>query len=152
MATDVAARGIDIRGISHVINFGRPQEPENYVHRIGRTARAGETGVAWSLVDETEAKRLKDIERLIKQPIPPLSIDLKESPPGEDQPSPEPAPRQNQSAPAPGPAKKDKGTDERKRRRPRRRKPNQSPSGQSKKADAKRKPRRRKPKKVSQGG
>ena len=80
VATDVAARGIDIRGISHVINFELPQEPENYVHRIGRTARAGETGVAWSLVDETEAKRLKDIERLIKQPIPPLSIDLKESP------------------------------------------------------------------------
>ena len=152
VATDVAARGIDIRGISHVINFELPQEPENYVHRIGRTARAGETGVAWSLVDETEAKRLKDIERLIKQPIPPLSIDLKESPPSEDQPTPEPTPRQHQSAPAPGPAKKDKGTDERKRRRPRRRKPNQSPSGQSKKADAKRKPRRRKPKKVSQGG
>jgi len=152
VATDVAARGIDIRGISHVINFELPQEPENYVHRIGRTARAGETGVAWSLVDETEAKRLKEIERLIKQPIPPLSIDLKESPPSEDQPTPEPAPRQNQSAPAPGPAKKDKGTDERKRRRPRRRKPNQSSLGQPKKADAKRKPRRRKPKKVSQGG
>ena len=70
VATDVATRGIDIRGISHVINFELPQEPENYVHRIGRTARAGETGVAWSLVDETEAKRLKEIERLIKQPIP----------------------------------------------------------------------------------
>ena len=106
VATDVAARGIDIRGISHVINFELPQEPENYVHRIGRTARAGETGVAWSLVDETEAKRLKDIERLIKQPIPPLSIDLKESPLSEDQPTSEPAPRQNQSAPAPGPTKR----------------------------------------------
>ena len=78
VATDVAARGIDIRGISHVINFELPQEPENYVHRIGRTARAGETGVAWSLVDETETKRLKDIERLIKQPIPRLNIDLKD--------------------------------------------------------------------------
>ena len=152
VATDVAARGIDIRGISHVINFELPQEPENYVHRIGRTARAGETGVAWSLVYETEAKRLKEIERLMKQPIPPLSFDLKESPPSEDQPTPEPAPRQNQSAPAPDPAKKDKGTDDRKRRRPRRRKPNQSSLGQPKKADARRKPRRRKPKKVSQGG
>ena len=152
VATDVAARGIDIRGISHVINFELPQEPENYVHRIGRTGRAGKTGVAWSLVDETETKRLKDIERLIKQSIPPLRIDLAESPPSEDQHTPERAPRQYQSATAPGPAKKDVDKSERQRSQSRRRKPNASPSAQSRKTDAKRAPRRRKATKVSRGG
>lgn len=64
VATDVAARGIDIQGISHVINFELPHEPESYVHRIGRTARAGSSGVAWSLVDPSEIKRLRDVQRL----------------------------------------------------------------------------------------
>ncbi len=64
VATDVAARGIDIRGVSHVINFELPHEPEGYVHRIGRTARAGSSGVAWSLVDPAETKRLRDVQRL----------------------------------------------------------------------------------------
>ena len=64
VATDVAARGIDIQGISHVINFELPHEPESYVHRIGRTARAGSSGVAWSLVDSSEIKRLRDVQRL----------------------------------------------------------------------------------------
>ncbi|HEY5681471.1 MAG TPA: DEAD/DEAH box helicase [Pseudomonadales bacterium] len=66
VATDIAARGIDIDSISHVINFELPHEPESYVHRIGRTARAGASGVAWSLVDPSEMKRLKAIERLTK--------------------------------------------------------------------------------------
>ncbi|HEY5647595.1 MAG TPA: DEAD/DEAH box helicase [Pseudomonadales bacterium] len=66
VATDIAARGIDIEGISHVINFELPHEPESYVHRIGRTARAGASGVAWSLVDPSEVKRLKAIERLTR--------------------------------------------------------------------------------------
>ena len=66
VATDIAARGIDVTGISHVINFELPHEPESYVHRIGRTARAGANGTAWSLVDASEKKRLHAIERLTK--------------------------------------------------------------------------------------
>ena len=69
VATDIAARGIDIDAVSHVINFELPHEPASYVHRIGRTARAGARGVAWSLVDVSELKRLKAIERLIQMPL-----------------------------------------------------------------------------------
>jgi ATP-dependent RNA helicase RhlE len=65
VATDIAARGIDIDGVSHVINYELPHEPESYVHRIGRTGRAGAAGSAWSLVDPSERKRLKAVERLI---------------------------------------------------------------------------------------
>jgi ATP-dependent RNA helicase RhlE len=66
VATDIAARGIDIEGVSHVINYELPHEPESYVHRIGRTARAGAEGVAYSLVDPSERSRLRAVERLIK--------------------------------------------------------------------------------------
>ena len=65
VATDIAARGIDVEGISHVINFDLPHEPEVYVHRIGRTARAGEDGVALSFCMESEREDLAQIERLI---------------------------------------------------------------------------------------
>ena len=64
VATDIAARGIDIRDISHVVNFDLPNEPETYVHRIGRTARAGTEGIAVSLCDSSENQHLKRIERL----------------------------------------------------------------------------------------
>ncbi|MEM0990060.1 MAG: DEAD/DEAH box helicase [Pseudomonadota bacterium] len=63
VATDIAARGIDIDDISHVVNFELPNEAESYVHRIGRTARAGKSGVAVSLCDPTEQGYLRDIER-----------------------------------------------------------------------------------------
>jgi len=69
VATDVAARGIDIPGVSHVYNFDLPQVPESYVHRIGRTARAGAEGRAVSLCAEDETKMLRDIERLTGVPI-----------------------------------------------------------------------------------
>lgn len=69
VATDIAARGIDVKDISHVINFEMPNEAESYVHRIGRTARAGSAGVALSFCDDTEYGDLKDIEALIKQTI-----------------------------------------------------------------------------------
>lgn len=69
VATDIAARGIDIDGLSHVINFDLPNEPESYVHRIGRTGRAGADGVAISFCDYDELAYLKDIEKLIKQKI-----------------------------------------------------------------------------------
>src|SRR5208283_1283701 len=69
VATDIAARGIDIDGITHVINFELPNEPESYVHRIGRTARAGATGVAISLCDSSEVAFLRDIEKLTRRKL-----------------------------------------------------------------------------------
>ena len=66
VATDIAARGIDVDGVTHVINYELPNEPESYVHRIGRTARAGATGIALSFCDHSERGFLRDIERLIK--------------------------------------------------------------------------------------
>ncbi len=69
VATDIAARGIDIDDISHVINFELPNEPETYVHRIGRTARAGSDGTAYSFCAADERDFLRDIERLIRQRI-----------------------------------------------------------------------------------
>ena len=69
VATDIAARGLDIEGISHVVNFELPDTPEDYVHRIGRTARAGDSGDAISLVAPQEHKKLVAIERLIGKSI-----------------------------------------------------------------------------------
>ena len=70
VATDIAARGIDVTGVSHVINFDVPVEPESYVHRIGRTARAGAAGNAITFCDGSERGTLRAIERLIGTPIP----------------------------------------------------------------------------------
>ena len=70
VATDIAARGIDIDGVTHVINFDIPNTPETYVHRIGRTARAGREGEAASFCEAEERYYLEDIEKLIKQNIP----------------------------------------------------------------------------------
>ncbi len=67
VATDIAARGIDVDEVSHVINFDLPNEPESYVHRIGRTARAGASGIALSFCDAGEREYLRDIETLTKQ-------------------------------------------------------------------------------------
>ncbi|MEN9316410.1 MAG: hypothetical protein RIS35_2803 [Pseudomonadota bacterium] len=69
VATDVAARGIDVAGISHVINFDSPRQAEDYVHRIGRTGRAGRTGVAITLMHHNEGHRARDIERYTGQPM-----------------------------------------------------------------------------------
>jgi ATP-dependent RNA helicase RhlE len=69
VATDLAARGIDVDGITHVINYDMPHEPESYVHRIGRTGRAGADGIALSFCDSTERSNLKAIERLIQSTI-----------------------------------------------------------------------------------
>jgi ATP-dependent RNA helicase RhlE len=70
IATDIAARGIDVEGISHVVNYDLPNIPESYVHRIGRTARAGADGVAISFCDAEERAYLRDIEKLIRMSIP----------------------------------------------------------------------------------
>jgi ATP-dependent RNA helicase RhlE len=69
VATDIAARGLDIDKLPHVVNYELPNVPEDYVHRIGRTARAGQTGRAVSLVCIDEARMLRDIERVLKRPI-----------------------------------------------------------------------------------
>jgi ATP-dependent RNA helicase DeaD len=69
VATDVAARGLDIEDISHVFNYHLPDDAEVYVHRIGRTGRAGKTGIAITLVSPREKRRLREVEALTKQPI-----------------------------------------------------------------------------------
>ena len=69
VATDIAARGIDIDDVTHVVNFELPNEPESYIHRIGRTARAGAFGAALSFCDPSERAHLQAIEKLIKMPI-----------------------------------------------------------------------------------
>ncbi len=72
VATDIAARGIDVDGVTHVINFDLPNEPESYVHRIGRTARAGAGGIALSFCDHDERAYLRNIEKVIRQSVPVL--------------------------------------------------------------------------------
>jgi ATP-dependent RNA helicase RhlE len=101
VATDIAARGIDIPGISHVVNYELPNEPESYVHRIGRTARAGASGIALSFCDATERPYLKAIERLTR-----ISVEVVDHPmaqaPQEEAPK-RPAKRNTRGA---GPAKR----------------------------------------------
>jgi ATP-dependent RNA helicase RhlE len=82
VATDIAARGIDVDDLTHVINYELPNIPETYVHRIGRTGRAGASGIALSFCDEDEAEFLFDIHKLIGKPVPVI----------EDQPYPMKAP------------------------------------------------------------
>jgi len=70
VATDIAARGLDIDQLPHVVNYELPNVPEDYVHRIGRTGRAGSSGEAVSLVSAGERSLLRDIERLLRQELP----------------------------------------------------------------------------------
>jgi ATP-dependent RNA helicase RhlE len=104
VATDIAARGIDVDGISHVINFELPNIPESYVHRIGRTGRAGAVGQAISLCDREERGFLADIERLIRKRLPVVGsegqIEMANAAPLE------PAPRERTSAPALDPSRR----------------------------------------------
>ncbi len=103
VATDIAARGIDVDGVTHVVNFELPEVPESYVHRIGRTARAGKDGAAWSLCDNSERHLLRDIEKVTRQT---LATDDRRSPATRN--APEPAkedarrPRQQQGRPQQG--------------------------------------------------
>ncbi len=91
VATDIAARGIDVPGISHVVNFDLPDEAESYVHRIGRTGRNGADGVAITLVDPTENAKLRQVERIIRMKLPVIADHL-DSP--DPRPDPRPEPRQ----------------------------------------------------------
>src|SRR5690606_30306242 len=70
VATDVAARGIDVQGISHAVNYDLPMQAEDYVHRIGRTGRAGRSGLAYTLAVHSERHKVRRIEHFIGQPIP----------------------------------------------------------------------------------
>jgi len=74
VATDIAQRGLDISGISHVINYDVPQQPEDYVHRIGRTGRAASTGDAYTFMSADEIAMVRTIERIIAQQIPRISV------------------------------------------------------------------------------
>lgn len=93
VATEIAARGIDVDDVSHVINFDLPNVPEQYVHRIGRTARAGQGGRAISFCAPDERAYLKDIERLTKQPVPVTESDFSLAAPRAGEPAPEPRPQ-----------------------------------------------------------
>ncbi len=116
VATDVAARGLDVDGITHVFNYDLPVEAESYVHRIGRTARAGASGHAVSFCDRDERDELRSIERLLKKEIPKAKLpeDMVRDIPREEEsedhrfsreraPSSEARPRQNRPSHAPGP-------------------------------------------------
>ncbi|WP_298671182.1 DEAD/DEAH box helicase, partial [uncultured Sphingomonas sp.] len=90
VASDVAARGLDVKGVSHVFNFDAPWHPDDYVHRIGRTGRAGATGVAYTLIAPDDAENIENIEKLTGQKIPRLAAPARaateESPAREEKP------------------------------------------------------------------
>lgn len=117
VATDIAARGIDVEELSHVINFDLPNVPETYVHRIGRTGRAGASGIALSFCNTEERAYLRDIQKLIKQRIPIVSDHPFPDDGMEGKPEGQKGTKDHQSAPAN--AKNDnKASHRRKRRRP----------------------------------
>ena len=75
IASDVAARGIDIEGITHIFNYDVPNNPEDYVHRIGRTGRAGKKGKAYTIFDASDEKNIVSIEKLINKKIIKVKLD-----------------------------------------------------------------------------
>jgi len=112
IATEVAARGLDIRELPHVVNFELPHVPEDYVHRIGRTARAGNSGAAISLVSPDEAPLLRDIEKLLGQPLPTAPLPKYPLPPTAGEASAGQPPRAGAATPSSASAQRDE------RRRP----------------------------------
>ena len=122
VATDIAARGIDVEGITHVINFDLPNVPETYVHRIGRTARAGASGMALSFCQTDERPYLVDISRLIGQHL--ERIEDHPYPPSDPPPPPvDLDPKRGRSKPGTKPGTKPSGKPRRTRRQRRRPKP-----------------------------
>ena len=101
VASDVAARGLDIKGVSHVVNFDIPWHPDDYVHRIGRTGRAGATGVAYSIFTDEDAEAIAAIEKLMGQAIPRQSV----GPAAEEQPA---IPAAKKTAPERAPTRPEK--------------------------------------------
>jgi ATP-dependent RNA helicase RhlE len=123
VATDIAARGLDIEQLPLVVNFELPNVPEDYIHRIGRTGRAGASGLAISLVCQEEAPLLRDIERLLKQDIPKEQVAGFEY----DLPKTAPPPSKKTAPRPPTPLKNTGHGTAGRRRRPRRRRPQRSP-------------------------
>lgn len=127
VATDIAARGIDVDDVTHVINYDLPNEPESYVHRIGRTARAGASGVAYSFCDADERAYLRDIEKLIRLRVPVVVEHPYRSPLGlptaapANRPSPRPAAANGQHPARTAPAGEPRGDSSKPRRRRHRR-------------------------------
>ncbi len=93
VASDVAARGLDVKGVSHVFNFDTPWHPDDYVHRIGRTGRAGATGTAFTFVTKSDAEALDNIQKLIGSQIPVADVGRSEAAPAEEDRAPPPARR-----------------------------------------------------------
>jgi ATP-dependent RNA helicase RhlE len=100
VATDIAARGVDVPGVSHVVNYEIPNVPEQYVHRIGRTARAGADGLAISFVAEDERPYLRDIEKLTRQTVELVALPDGFTSPREPAPVPRSAPKPQAAKPA----------------------------------------------------
>jgi superfamily II DNA/RNA helicase len=100
VASDVAARGLDIKGVSHVFNYDVPWQPDDYIHRIGRTGRAGKTGTAITLATSADADQVSAIEKLMGFTIPPMA--------GDEQPREEAEPRRKEKAEA-APRKRGRG-------------------------------------------
>jgi superfamily II DNA/RNA helicase len=150
VASDVAARGLDIKGVSHVFNFDTPWHPDDYVHRVGRTGRAGNKGRAFTLVAEDDAEAIANVEKLTQAPIPvfgrkDLRVELKspepearpeplrEDRPQQDQPSRSHAPRER--GPTPEPRKAPEQTSPREARPRREKRPEKAPQARDEAAD-----------------
>jgi superfamily II DNA/RNA helicase len=106
VASDVAARGLDVKGVSHVINFDVPWQPDDYIHRIGRTGRAGMTGIAITLATREDGEAISRIEKLIGHKIPRAgaaekAADVEEAPKREKAAKPAKAPKREKAAPKP---------------------------------------------------
>lgn len=127
VATDIAARGLDIDQLPQVINFELPNVPEDYVHRIGRTGRAGSSGAAVSLVDREELSLLKDIEKLIKREIPKVPADGWVQPDKAEPEAPR-APRPQQRRPQNSGAKPSQGKPQHNRNKPQGQRTDKAPS------------------------
>jgi len=101
VASDVAARGLDIKGVSHVFNYDVPWQPDDYIHRIGRTGRAGATGVAVTLATREDGEKLEAIEKMLGAPIRAFEGEPQAEEPRDEEPMPERAPRPERKAERP---------------------------------------------------
>lgn len=134
VATDIAARGIDIPGVSHVINYDLPNVSENYVHRIGRTARAGTDGIAVSLVEPDDRILLRDIEKLIGRHLSELGADL-EIPKGAKRPGSGNRGQQNAPRKAKRPPRSSEGQSSTAKPKPKRKPPSAGKSAEGQSGD-----------------
>ncbi len=119
VASDVAARGLDVKGVSHVVNFDVPWQPDDYIHRIGRTGRAGMTGIAITLATREDNEAIDRIEKLIGHKIPRVSADSAEAPKSEPEPkAKKPGPKRAASKPRKAAEERAPKAEERERQRP----------------------------------